>query len=103
MFTPGNNDASENLFSPETRSKGSIKSRFELEKVLREAYEFLDEPEIQYEAPANINPNIQNSRLDAYRMFKMPKEQLPKVESVEEFVKSKISRCKSLNFNNSQR
>ena len=47
MFSPG--EKSGKIISPDTRSKGSIQSRIELQNALKEAYAFLSEPDIKYE------------------------------------------------------
>ncbi|CAI2361595.1 unnamed protein product [Moneuplotes crassus] len=79
----------------ETSSKGSIQSRVELQKVIKEAYDFLDQPDEVYEPPeANIF-NLTNQKYDVYSLERK-KEDLPKIETVEEFVKKRIERSQSI-------
>ena len=82
------------ILSPDVKSKNSIQSRIELQNVLKEAYEFLNEPDIIYTPPKDTSLNITNWKYDVYKM-KKEEQILPKVESIEEFVKSRINRSYS--------
>lgn len=95
MLSPGTNPY--NVFSPDTGSKRStsIKSRLELQNVLKEAYAFLSEPDIQYE-PTDEDPfQLRDYKRDALSREPYHKPQLPKVESVEEFIKIRMTQKSS--------
>lgn len=96
MFSPSIGDYK--LFSPDTGSRCSVKSRIELQNVLKEAYEFLNEPPIKYE-PSESNPfNIRNYKYEVVPKTSKPQTP-PKVESVEEYIKIRQSQ-ENLNPNN---
>mmetsp|Transcript_22318 Transcript_22318/g.19819 ORF Transcript_22318/g.19819 Transcript_22318/m.19819 type:complete len:96 (+) Transcript_22318:270-557(+) len=88
MFSPGNKAT---VFSPDTKSKGSLQSRIELHNVIKEAQAFLSEPDVIYEPPKENLFVLKDCKYDVYKMSK-PKHQMPKVESIEEFVKSRKNR-----------
>lgn len=76
-------------------SKGSIQSRIELQKAIKEAYDFLDQPDEVYEPPEPNIFNLTNQKYDVYSLERK-KEDLPKIETVEEFVKKRIERSQSI-------
>lgn len=84
MFSPSIGDYK--VFSPDTGSRCSVKSRVELQNVLKEAYEFLNEPPIKYE-PCENNPfNIRNYKFEG-SLVPNKSQTPPRVESVEEYIK----------------
>ena len=84
------------IFSSDKRSKGSIQSRIELRKAIKEAYEFLNQPDEEYEPPQENIFNLTNQKYDVYELEKKEQD-LPKMETVEEFVKKRIDGCQPRN------
>ena len=76
---------SSNILSPEMESKGSLQRRIELQKVLKEADEFLQQPDVVYK-PSQEPINIAEVRPRS-PTFSI-KTEVPKVESVRDFVKN---------------
>lgn len=84
--------ANKRVFSSGKRSKGSIQSRVELRKAIIEAYEFLNQPDEEYQPQDSNAFNLTNQKYDAYELEKKEQD-LPKMETVEEFVKKRIDGC----------
>ena len=88
--------ANSELFSPEIESKGSLQRRIELAQVLKEADDFLKQPIEEY-TPAQNPINIIDQKSRSRSPFKSIKTEIPKIQSVSEFVKERQEREKSNN------